>query len=141
MTNKNDAAMQLHSAAIHLLRTLRKRDAGMGLSPARASVLSVLVFGGPRTLKQLTTIEDVAAPTMTKLVNGLERDGLVRRKGDREDGRSWVIHATPRARKLLVRGRQARLDLLTQLLAGTTAEEWHTLEQASSIIERALRER
>lgn len=133
--------MRLHSAALHLLRTLRKRDAGMGLSPTRASVLSVLVFGGPRTLKQLTAIEQVAAPTMSKLVNGLERDGLVRRIGDRADGRSWVIQATARARRLLLRGRQARLDLLLQLLSGTTAEEWHTLEQASSIMERALRQR
>ncbi len=43
-------ADRLHSAAIHLLRRVRKQDAASGEGPARLSALSVLVFGGPMTL-------------------------------------------------------------------------------------------
>jgi len=48
-----DVADRLHSAAIHLLRRLRRQDDAMGLTPARASALSILVFGGPATLTML----------------------------------------------------------------------------------------
>jgi len=43
-------ADRLHSAAIHLLRRVRKQDVLAGEGPARLSALSVLVFGGPKTL-------------------------------------------------------------------------------------------
>src|SRR5215510_2529732 len=41
-------ADRLHSAAIHLLRRVRKQDVATGEGPARLSALSVLVFGGPK---------------------------------------------------------------------------------------------
>src|SRR5215475_2178440 len=64
---------RLHSAAIHLLRRLRVRDLESGVGPAQLSALSVLVFGGPRSLGELANAEQVRAPTMSRIVNGLER--------------------------------------------------------------------
>jgi DNA-binding MarR family transcriptional regulator len=136
--NRNDVALRLHAAAIHLLRTVRSQDRQLGLTPARLSVLSILVFSGPHTLTQLTAAEQVAAPTMTKLIGGLERDGYVEREPSRLDGRSWVIRATARAKRVLARGRQRRIDLLLELLAGTAAAEWETVDRAVAVIERAL---
>ena len=57
-------ADRLHSAAIHVLRRVRKQDAASGEGPARLSALSVLVFGGPMTLGQLAVAEQVKPPTM-----------------------------------------------------------------------------
>jgi hypothetical protein len=70
-------ADRLHSAAIHLLRRLRREDAKSGLSAPRLSALSVLVFGGPLTLGELANAEQVRPPTMTRLVTALEADGRV----------------------------------------------------------------
>jgi DNA-binding MarR family transcriptional regulator len=137
-SNKTDVAMRLHAAAIHLLRTLRVEDRRAELSPARLSVLSILVFAGPRSLTELTDAEQVAAPTMTKLVAGLERDGYVRRRPHEVDGRAWVIHATAKARKTLLDARQRRVDLLGELLGDLSAAEWKTLETAVETIERSL---
>src|SRR5687767_3799949 len=95
---KSDVAMRLHAAAIHLLRRVRRDDPLMELTPARASVLSVLVFGGARSPGELAEIEQVAAPTMTKLINGLVRDGHVTKKPSRADGRAMVVAATAKAR-------------------------------------------
>src|SRR6266403_100926 len=92
-------ADRLHSAAIHLLRRLRVEDKALGLSGPRASALSVLVFRGPLTMSQLAEAEQVRRPTITRLVDGLERRGLVRRvshaggtatvaKGARASGRA-----------------------------------------------------
>ena len=62
----------LHSAAIHLLRGVRKEDERTGVGPARLSALSVLVFAGPMRLTELARTEQVKPPTMTKVVAGLE---------------------------------------------------------------------
>ena len=89
-----DLADRLHSAAIHLLRRVRRVDEETGLTAARLSALSVLVFGGQVTLSELAAAEQVSAPTMSKLVRGLERDGLVEREANERDGRSVVLRAT-----------------------------------------------
>src|SRR5436305_5858136 len=89
-----EVADRLHSAAIHLLRHVRKQDTKTGEGPARLSALSVLVFGGPMTLGQLAAAEQVRPPTMTRIVTGLERSGLAERVQDEEDARRVKIHAT-----------------------------------------------
>ena len=88
-------ADRLHSAAIHLLRRLRREDAATGLSAPRLSALSVVVFGGPLTLGELASAEQVRPPTMTRLVSALEDAGLVDRETDAADGRLTRIRATP----------------------------------------------
>src|SRR4051795_9604526 len=116
-------ADRLHSAAVHLLRRLRRQDAAMGLTPARASALSIMVFGGPVTLGSLARAEQVSAPTVTRLVVGMELDGLVRREPDGADGRVVWLHATAKGAKLLHAGRRRRVAALQADLAALTASE------------------
>ena len=105
-------ADQLHSAAIHLLRQLRREDDASGLSAPRLSALSVVVFGGPLTLGQLAAAEQVKPPTMTRIVTGLENDGLVQRIGDPRDRRLTRIQATAKGQKVLAAGRARRVEKL-----------------------------
>jgi DNA-binding MarR family transcriptional regulator len=134
-----EAADRLHSAAIHLLRLLRQEDVATGISAARLSALSVLVLGGPRTIGELAAAEQVRPPTMTKIVNGLEADGLARRRPSPEDARSVVVDATERGRTLLQQGRQRRVEALASRLAGLRDAEVATLRRAADLIEDALR--
>src|SRR5262252_10083919 len=123
-STRRETADRMHSAAIHLLRRVREIDAkAMGISPARASALSVLVFGGARSLTELADAERVTPATMSKLVTGLEREGLVRRHPDVNDARAIRIESTAKARRILERGRASRLDLLERLLSEATAGE------------------
>ncbi|MGQ0641750.1 MAG: MarR family winged helix-turn-helix transcriptional regulator [Gemmatimonadaceae bacterium] len=129
-------ADRVHSAAIQLLRRLRKQDEASGLTPARASALSVVVFGGPLTIGQLASAEQVSAPTMTRLVVGLERDGLVKRERDASDARVSWIRATAKGDRILREGRQRRVvELARELDALSTADAEH-LARAAEIIER-----
>jgi DNA-binding MarR family transcriptional regulator len=137
-TDAAAAADRIHSAAIHLLRRVRTADARMGLTSARASALSVLVFGGPCSLTELADAEQVSLPTMSRLVAALEQEGLVRRVADVADGRSVRLHATARARRILRRGRERRTALLESLLDGATAREIAVVAEAAEIVERAL---
>ena len=94
-------ADRLHSAAIHLLRRLRKQDVATGEGPARLSALSVLVFGGPKTLGELAAAEQVKPPTMSRMVAGLARDKLVEIASDSSDARRMHIRATEKGKAIL----------------------------------------
>ena len=131
-------ADRLHSTAIHLLRRLRKVDEASGLTAARLSALSVLVFGGPITVGDLARMEQVTAPTMSRLVRGLERDGLVVREAHDGDGRFVRVRATPKGRKILERGRERRVLELTSLLDALPSKDCAVLGSAAEILERVL---
>jgi DNA-binding MarR family transcriptional regulator len=131
-------ADRLHSAAIHLLRNVRASDVETGISPARLSVLSVLVFGGERTMTELAAAEQVRLPTMSSLVRGLEEDGLVRRDPHPDDRRAVRVRATARGKRILQRGRERRIDNLVALLSPLGDDELRTLARAAEIIERAV---
>ena len=129
----------MHSAAIHLLRRVRVADdQSMGMTPARRSALSVLVFLGPQSLSQLATTEQVTLPTMSKLVATMEKDGLVRRERDPEDGRVVRLHATAKARRMAERGREERLGVLESLLGGASAREVEVVREAAEIVDRLV---
>jgi DNA-binding MarR family transcriptional regulator len=134
---KRDAltvADQLHSAAIHLLRHLRKEDDASGLSAPRLSALSVVVFGGPVTLGQLAKAEQVKPPTMTRIVTGLEKGGLVRREGDPRDRRLTRIYATRKGERVLQAGRARRVELLAGAVARLDATELAELGRGSQLL-------
>lgn len=132
-------AARLHSVAIHLLRRVRRGDPGSGLTPSRLSVLSVLVFGGPRTPTELAEAEQVTGPTMTRLLRGLEADGYVDRTPSPTDGRSVIMSATPRARVALEEARGRRIRHMRELLEELSESEWRRLADATALLEAALR--
>ena len=129
-------ADRLHSVAIRLLRRARREDAAMGLPPAQASVLSVLVFGGARTLSALADVEQVKAPTMTRIVDALERAGLAQRQPDADDRRKLSIAATASGVRLMQKGRSRRVNALAQLLADLDRNERAVLEEAIALLAR-----
>jgi DNA-binding MarR family transcriptional regulator len=131
-------AEPLHRGALRLLRLLKREDAATGVSAARLSALSVLVFGGPCSLGALAAAEQVSAPTMTRLVQQLETEGLVRRQADLTDARSVRLVATQAAVRLMHRGRDQRLAALTRGLSALTPSEKHALEAATAPLLRLV---
>ena len=127
-------AERLHSAAIHLLRRLRREDAATGLSPARLSALSVLVFGGPMRIPDLARAEQVRTPTMTPIVAALEQSGLIARDKDEQDARASVVRATAAGRQLMEEGRARRVATLAADLRVLTAEERGVLRDAAKLL-------
>lgn len=131
-----DTADRLHSAAIHLLRRLRREDDASGLSAPRLSALSVLVFGGPRTIGELADAEQVRVPTMSRLVAALESDGLLRRVADPADRRIARVDATAAGRTLLHAGRRRRVAALAADVAKLTVRERRALVVAIPLLEK-----
>ncbi|MGA2420741.1 MAG: MarR family transcriptional regulator [Candidatus Acidiferrum sp.] len=136
-----ELADQLHSVAIHLLRLVRVQDAGSGIAPARLSALSVIVFGGPVSLRDLAKAEQVRPPTMSRIVDALEAQGLARRRVDEKDRRGVVIAATQKGVTMLKQGRQRRVKFLASHLSRLQREERAHIAQAVRAMQRVLRPR
>ena len=136
--SRMEVADRLHSAAIHLLRYARKQDVLSHEGPARLSALSVLVFGGPMTLGQLATAEQVKPPTMSRIVAGLKRSGLARIAEDTRDARRIRVSVTVKGDRVLQEARQRRILLLAEVLGEVSEQETDVLREAAEIIERAI---
>jgi DNA-binding MarR family transcriptional regulator len=134
-----ETADRLHSAAIHLLRRLRARDRESAVGPAQLSALSVLVLGGgPRSLGELAEAEHVRPPTMSRIVAGLVRAGLVRR-GKTEDGRRVRLEATAKGTRILQEGRRRRVESLAQALSALSDEDREKLSALIGHLEKVIR--
>jgi DNA-binding MarR family transcriptional regulator len=138
-TQPTDAANEIHSAAIHLLRRASERDRESEVTPARLSALSVVVFRGPLTLGELAEAEGVRSATMSGIVTGLEDAKLVRRRPHHRDGRAVLIEATAAGRRVLERGRGRRIDFVASKLADLSAEELDVVRRAAQLLEARFR--
>ena len=133
-----ELAARVHSAALHLLRRLAQDDRATGVSAPRLSALSVLVFGGPRTIGELAGLEGVTPPTMTRLVAAMVADGLIDRREDPADRRVVRVQASATGRSLLLAGRDRRVAALAAMVKPLTAKERRRLDAAAATIERML---
>lgn len=134
------AAERLHSAAIHLLRRVRKQDEVSGIGPAQLSALSVLIFSGPKTFGELAAAEQVKPPTMSRIVAGLRRGRLIEITPDPHDARCKHIQATAEGTRLLQQGRQRRIQYLADHLTTLTTTELSQLAAAAHILDKLLRD-
>jgi DNA-binding MarR family transcriptional regulator len=131
-----EIANRLNSAAIHLLRRIGRDDGADGVTGARLSALSVLVYGGPMSNGSLARRERVSTPTMTRLVDALVRDGFVTRAEVAEDRRQTRLSPTDAGRALMERGRARRIERLAAELGDLDAADLKTLERALDVLER-----
>ena len=128
----------LHSAALHLLRDLRTQDSALGIGPSQLSALSVVVFGGPRSLHDLALAEQVRPPTMSKIVDALVKQGLARREVNSSDRRSITIIPTPKGVQVMKEGRDRREKRLIELLRRLKQDELRDIQRASEVLARIL---
>jgi len=142
-TTRRDAQAELadalHSAAIHLLRRLRREDEKTGLSPARLSALSVVVFGGPMRISDLARAEQVKTPTITPIVAALESDGLITRQADQQDARAVILRATSKGEKLMAEGRARRVAALAAELRRLPVKDRTVLRRAATLLQQLSR--
>jgi DNA-binding MarR family transcriptional regulator len=131
-----ETADLLHSAAIRLLRMVRTEDTQSGIGPAQLSALSVLVFGGARTVSDLAAQEQVRPPTMSRIVDGLVQKKLAQRIEDAADRRTVRVKATPQGEKLMLAGKERRVKALASRFEALSAAELKTLNAAAQLMLR-----
>ena len=123
-----------------MLRLVRVQDTATGIAPARLSALSVIVFGGPVSLRALAQAEQVKPPTMSRIVDALEADGLARRRVDQQDRRALLIEATEKGAAMLKQGRKRRVKFLASYLSRLDNSKLSDIERAVQAVQEALQQ-
>jgi DNA-binding MarR family transcriptional regulator len=134
-----ELAGRLRVAVGLLVRRLRQQDPGR-LSPAQLSALVTVEAGGPMRLGDLAARENVAAPTVTRMVGAMEEAGLVSRRPDPSDARGSLVSLAPGGVAALDALRRERNNLLSRKLAALPAEQRAALEAALPALEALLEE-
>jgi DNA-binding MarR family transcriptional regulator len=131
-----DAALaaRLRLSATRLARILR-READTGLSPSQLSALATVEMHGPMTLGALAEHENVAPPSVTKVVNILENRGLVGREAAANDRRVAMVSITPDGHRLLDESRRRKNQWLAERLAQLDPGQRARLADAMDVIE------
>lgn len=110
----------------------RDRD----ISLTAASTLFVLDRWGPRRITELAASEGVAQPSMTSLVTGLERLGLVERKPDPSDQRAVLVALTRAGKVYIGRRYRAGAARFHRLIHALPSEERAALIKAGPALAR-----
>ena len=86
----------------------------------------------------LAKVEQVRPPTMSRIIDALVREGLVKREVDKTDRRSVIITATDKGTRIMHAGRSRREKRLLELLQPLRREEIDLLDRASEILAKEL---
>ncbi|MFI7031864.1 MarR family winged helix-turn-helix transcriptional regulator [Microbispora rosea] len=111
--------------------TVRRLSVQGDLSLTAATTLSYLDRNGPQRLSVLAARQSVTQPSMTQLVQRLEREGLVCRAVDDLDGRAVRVSVTDDGRALLAERRRRRRERLTEMLGTLSPSELRELTRVA----------
>ena len=137
MNDPRTTLASLITSAHHLTR-IAARATGDQTSPAVWRTLSILSGDGPMRLGELAVASRVAQPTMSKLVQNLAADDLIRRIADVDDSRAWLIATTAKGERALGEWRDRLAEAATPFFAGLSDAERQTLHDAAAIIDRRI---
>lgn len=129
-------AAQLQSFAIRVAREARQGEASGSVGSSRLSALAALARTGPLSLAELAAADRVRAPTMSRLVEGLVRDGLVTRETVPTNRRMVRIAITPEGTALLQRERKRRVQSLANRLERLGESELRALQRGVELLDR-----
>lgn len=110
------------------------------LSASATLVLNRLTHEGPMRLTALAAAEDTSQPAMTQLVQRMERQGLLKRLSDPEDGRAALVAVSDAGRKLWAARADGRQKRLAELLAELPEDDALTLWLAAQVAMPILRQ-
>ncbi|GAB2933218.1 hypothetical protein GCM10027047_32060 [Rhodococcus aerolatus] len=118
-------AAELYLTLGRVLRLLRRAGTAADLSPGSASVLATVVGAGPLRLGDVAAREQLAAPTVSRIVTVLEQAGYLSRTPDPSDGRAQLLAAT---------------ETGTALVRGVTSQRSRALAERMRSLDEAQRE-
>jgi DNA-binding MarR family transcriptional regulator len=133
----SELASELRFAVMRLSRRLRQH-APEDITPSQLSALSVIVREQRLTLSQLAEAERVQPPTITRVIDSLERKGLATRVPSDQDRRVAFVEATRAGGALVETIRRRRDAYLARRLRTFSAEERALLERAARLLERLI---
>ena len=107
-------------------------------SPERARIVSSLK-AGPARAGQIAQLARLSPSALTETVEGLERDGLVRRESDPDDRRGVRVALTSEGRRQVQRFEAGCVAALTKRLEPLTSVQRQRIRAAMNELREVLR--
>lgn len=117
--------LELKKAYLSLRRALDYAVRSFGLTSAQFEVLQLLMHNDGLEHRELQRRLAIASPTLSNIIDVLQRDGLVDRRVDPGDARTKTLHLSQRARALCSSDEfcSAGESLVKQMFAGFSAKQ------------------
>src|SRR5579871_6044104 len=119
----DDTAARLRAAINRISRRLRPTKAGSGFTATEISVLETVALRGPTRVSDVAATEALNLTMLSRVVQKLEGQGLLRRQPDPDDGRASLIETSGPGRRLFERIRSERTDQLSIILDGLSNDK------------------
>jgi MarR family transcriptional regulator, organic hydroperoxide resistance regulator len=128
------------TAAVRRARSRAANRPGASLTPAQFHLLSALEGGSALTVGELAGAAGVSSPTATRMLDALERDGIVTREHSTADRRRISVRTTAAGRRALASGRRrvdaARERIYAELSPDERAQAERLLARLAEAVEQ-----
>jgi len=138
MSGTEELTASFASVFLRLTRLLDKRMAREGASLARTRVLLMIQRRGPVKAIDIAELFGLAPRTVTDTLDGMERQGLIRREPDPKDRRAKRILITPAGQQAVAATEPLRRELTGQVIGSLSAEERETFARILGKLEAAV---
>lgn len=118
-------ATSIYDAVARLARQLRSAKLPRGLTLERLSTLGAISANEPISLSRLAAMESLSVGAMSRSVGALERQGLVRRKTQADDGRAVLLSTTAKGNRVFAQTLEDYVSHLVETLS-TLSEDQRT---------------
>jgi DNA-binding MarR family transcriptional regulator len=132
--DRPEIAARLAAAVGRINRRARSDSASLGYGIV--SALATIQREGPLRPGDLSRIEVVTKPTMTRILTELEQRGFIEREADPRDGRAFMVSATPAGIAAVDEARSNRTGIVAALIAELPADDVAAIAGALDALER-----
>lgn len=132
--DRTEIAARLAAAVGRINRRARTDSASLGYGIV--SALATIQRDGPLRPGDLSRIEVVTKPTMTRILTELEQRGFIEREADPRDGRAFMVSATPAGVDAVERARSDRTGIVAELIADLPDDDVSAIAAALGALER-----
>ncbi|AIV41591.1 MULTISPECIES: MarR family winged helix-turn-helix transcriptional regulator [unclassified Curtobacterium] len=132
--DRTEIAARLAAAVGRINRRARTDSAALGYG--LVSALATIQAEGPLRPGDLSRIEVVTKPTMTRILTELEQRGFIEREADPRDGRAFMVSATPAGIAAVERARSDRTGIVAGLIADLPDDDVDSIAAALAALER-----
>lgn len=138
MVGEDHIASCFGGVFLRLTRLLDRRMARQGASLARTKVLLLVQKQGPVRAADIAEMFSLAPRTVTDTLDGMERQGLIRREPDAKDRRVKRIHLTDAGSDALAATEPMRRELIGQIIGTLSEAEQAEFSRLLDKLETAL---
>jgi len=140
MLLSKEIAVYLNLAACKLKQytSLMLRKHKVGLTPEQFLLIDVLWNQGPMSQQKIADTMHKDKNSITKLVDALEKKGLIVRKKDEDDRRSNKLVLTKKADSMKLDAKEKGISILDDMLDGISEDELRSFLETLSKISKNM---